>query len=78
VSTPDLAEIILAIEAGLDIEMKDSDVEHLLTVGDLHDALLHYKPPTEAWTAMLTVFEVYGVPAEKITPETRLDSLFPA
>jgi hypothetical protein len=74
----DIVEFVMALEEAFGIEIEDSDAENMQTVGDLHRAVVRSTAdsPTEIWSAIVSIFEMNGVPKEKIRPETRLCDLF--
>jgi len=79
----DIVEFVMALEEAFGIELEDSVAANMQTVGDLHRAIARSvnghasaaPSPTDIWSAVVSVFEMRGIPPERIRPETPLRDL---
>jgi hypothetical protein len=73
----DVVEFAMTLEEAFGIEIEDSDAANMQTAGDLHRAVMKsvHRPDTEIWPAVVSIFEMNGIPPERIKPETRLRDL---
>lgn len=78
----EIVDFVMTLEAAFGIEIEDSDAAAIETVGDLHRAVAKIvsRPggpmPAEVWSTIVSVFEMNGIPPQRIKPETRLADLF--